>query len=106
MNRPLFAVGEIVVLQSVDCPHLNGERAVLRVIASGEIYTCPLSGRKVRRVSKGFGYLLEGCGVENMRGLVRQWTESALRKRHQPGEYSFDALKQVLAMPVSRGDFA
>jgi hypothetical protein len=106
MIAPKFAVGEVVILQSVERPDLNGERSVLRVIASGEIYDCPLSGRGVRRVSEGFGYLLSGCGAIEPGGTACQWRESAIRKRHQPGEHAFDSLMASLNAPVSRDELA
>lgn len=94
MSRPLFAVGEVVVLQSKNCPELNGEYEILGVISPGE--SALVDGVKKVNVN-GYGYDL---------GVYSYCHESALRKRHQPGEYSFDALKQVLALPVSRGEFA
>lgn len=99
MNRPLFAVGEIVALQSKALPGLNGEYEILGVISPGE--SALVDGVAKVNVS-GYGYDLGVVGL----GGHSYWHESALRKRHQPGEYSFDALKQILAMPVSRGDFA
>lgn len=100
MNRPLFAVGEIVVLQSKTFPELNGEYEVIFVAGPGEDVT--ICGGKTVNGSRTTGY---GLGVIAPNGKDF-WCESALRKRHQPSEYSFDGLKQILAMPVSRGDFA
>lgn len=100
MKGPLFAVGEIVVLQSKSAPEFNGEYQVLEVVGPGE--STVVDGVKKKNNLPKYVYGLGVVGPNNS-GF---WAESVLRKRHQPGEYSFDALKQVLAMPVSRGDFA
>lgn len=105
MSRPLFAVGEVVLLQSKDCPELNGEYDVLAALGTGEIFTCTVTGALIEKKSPGISYVLNDGQIDDD-GLCILWHESALRKRHQPGEYSFDGLKQILAMPVSRGDFA
>lgn len=100
MKMPLFVVGEVVVLQSKKSPELNGEHQVIEVVAPGE--TVVIDGINKKNNLPRHVYRL---GVIGPTG-TGFWYESALRKRHQPGEYSFDGLKQILAMPVSRGDFA
>lgn len=100
MSRPLFAVGEIVILHSKKAPEFNGEHQVLEVAEPGEVVT--VDGVNKKNASSKVCYRL---GVVGPTGSGF-WVESLLRKRHQPGEYSFDALKQILALPVSRGDFA
>lgn len=109
MSKPLFAVGEVVILQSKQFPGLNGECTVLAHVKKGDDFFDPVAKRMVRRVA-GPGYLLDVSGdnavLSDGSPGARLWAESALRKRHQPGEYSFDGLKQILALPVSRGDFA
>lgn len=100
MSRPLFAVGEIVILQSNSAPELNGEYKILRAIGPGEGALIDGSIKKNRSSRACYDIGVTGPSGHGF------WHESALRKRHQPGEYSFDALKQILAMPVSRGDFA
>lgn len=110
MSRPLFAVGEIVVLQSKTAPEFNGEYMVLAYVEPGKVYFDPVAKQRVMCACGGCGYILDcGSSVSLSDGAThgaRIWAESALRKRHQPGEYSFDGLKQILALPVSRGDFA
>lgn len=105
MTQPKFAVGEVVILQSIDFPHLNGEKTVLMIVSPGEVYACPLNGRFVRSVAASIGYILDG-GCVSERGSAMQWEESALRKRHQPGEHSWQDLKTILNLPVSRTELA
>lgn len=100
MSRPLFAVGEVVVLQSKSAPEFNGEYQVLEVVGPGE--STVVDGVKKKNNLPRHVY---GLGVVGPTGSGF-WPESVLRKRHQPGEYSFDALKQILALPVSREDLA
>ena len=100
MNRPLFEVGEVVVLQSKKVPEFNGEHQVLEVAGPGE--TVIVDGSHKKNNLPRHVYRLGVIGPTGS-GF---WSESLLRKRHQPGEYSFDVLKQILAMPVSRGDLA
>lgn len=100
MKRPLFAVGEVVMLQSKNCPELNGEHRVREVVGLGE--STVIDG--VKKINVGTRPVYD-LGVPGRAGH-NFWDESALRKRHQPGEYSFDGLKQMLELPVSRGGFA
>ncbi|MND20287.1 hypothetical protein D3C80_106140 [compost metagenome] len=82
--RPKFAIGEIVLLRSTGHPELNNEYCVKGVeegtykLPSGEFY-------------KGYAYWLDG--------LTDRWVEYVLRKKHIPGEMSFENLMQSLSSP-------
>lgn len=89
--RPKFEVGEVVLLRSKKCPQLNGEYTVeslehwnsVRNSMTGELY------------GAGFLYQLAGVKAPGADG----WLESSLRKKHQPGEMSFDSLMASLSSP-------
>jgi len=96
MDQPKFAIGEIVILQSKRFPELNGEYQVVDVVSPGESRL--VDGFSMVNDRGGFGYSL---GVRAA-GHSGWWCESALRKRHQPGEYSWQDLKTILRLPVAR----
>lgn len=100
MSQPKFAVGEVVILQSRSAPELNGEYPVLDVCLPND--SRPIAGVMKKNLNGQTGYLLEVVG-QNGTGW---WAESALRKRHQPGEYSWQDLKTRLVLPVSRDEVA
>lgn len=83
---PKFAVGEVVILQSEQKPEFNGECEVIKVLSYGEVH----GFQKVNAAA--FGYVLT---VND-----ELWSELALRKKHQPGELSFDKLMSSLSQPV------
>lgn len=98
VSRALFAVGEVVILQSRGFPELNGEYPVLDVLHPGQ----SRQSGGVLRINTGpkAGYDL---GITPP-GHSGWWIESALRKRHQPGEYSLEDLVTSLHLPVSRDE--
>ena len=100
MSQPKFAVGEVVILQSKTAPELNGEYQILRIVGHGEKVL--IDGVQRTTDSRQFGYGLGVIGPEG-HGF---WCESSLKKRHQPGEYTWEGLKTVLSMPVDRCDLA
>ncbi|MFP5419896.1 MAG: hypothetical protein ACLGID_00310 [Gammaproteobacteria bacterium] len=100
MDQPKFAIGEIVILQSKRFPELNGKYPVVDVLAPGE--STLVDGVLMVNSQSRFGYSL---GVRAV-GHSGWWCESALRKRHQPGEYSWQDLKTILHLPVSRTELA
>nr|WP_298117386.1 hypothetical protein [uncultured Pseudomonas sp.] len=104
-KRPLFAVGEVAILQSKSRPELNGERTVLLVVQHGESYICPVSGGCDMNASGALAYVLDD-GERGREGHCIQWAENALRKRHQPGEHNWQDLMTVLHLPVSRSQLA
>lgn len=99
--QPKFAVGEVVILRSIEFPELNGERTVLQVALPWRQYVCPRTGRVVRNAATSVAYVLD-VDAQDEDGYCMQWAESALRKRHTPGDYSFEDLKTVLHLPVTR----
>lgn len=101
MSQPRFSVGEVVLLCSTMWPELNGERTVLLVVPPGGVFRDPVAGCLARNDSGFLCYVLDdGQAAED--GGCLQWAERALRKRHQPGEYTWEGLKTVLHLPVSR----
>jgi hypothetical protein len=90
--NPLFSVGEVVILQSDAFPSLNCECTVLEIVPPGGYSLCGLLNTQ-----KKTGYKTE---VISPRGS-QWWAESALRKKHQPGEHSFTDLMASLKNPVS-----
>lgn len=85
---PKFSVGEVVILQSQHNPEANGEYTVLSF------------ERGIGRPSgvECYVYMLDGVLSWSKLG---SWAESALRKKHQPGEHSFTDLMASLKNPVS-----
>ncbi len=100
MSQPKFQVGEVVILQSRSAPELNDEYPVLDVCLPGESRSVDGAMKKNRTTHSV--YLLEVDGPHGS----KWWAESALRKRHQPGEYSWQDLKTRLVLPVSRDEVA
>lgn len=94
MNN-LFAIGELVILQSVSDPRNNGkEYTVQRVLTKGDEYNCRLSGKLLGRDKYAFAYILgELIGESNIYpGQEAPWAESALRKKYNPSEFRYNEL--------------
>lgn len=103
MSNPKFKVGEEVILQSHARPDLNGEYIVEAVVTEGDIVCCKIT-HNTGRIGQGYGYLyrLEGLIVANSKNdFFREgfWLESALRKKHQKGDMSFENLMETLKFP-------
>jgi len=88
MNK--FNLNERVLLQSKGQPELNGEYTVIEVKYS-PLCICETSKELLKNV-----YIYK---LDDVEGLTEYWAESALRKRHVPGEYSFDELMNNLKLP-------
>ena len=105
--KPKFEVGEVVLLRSESAPSLNGEYTVVMVIGPSAFFTDPYT------VASAFAndgddatssYILDDPSMRhepNECGDIWsfRWDESALRKKHQPGEMSFRDLMQSLKEP-------
>ncbi|MNQ14484.1 hypothetical protein D3C85_274360 [compost metagenome] len=99
MSRPLFEVGEVVLLRSKRMPHMDGEYSVIAILYDDDVYLCHLTGNISHgRTGGSHSYVLDDGEVvfENEKWICCFWTESALRKKHQPGEQSFRDLMQSL----------
>jgi len=100
--NPKYSVGERVILQSVSHPEYNGEYTVSKIIGDGQVYNCRLSGRGL--VSVDFGYFLDTPLKDKLEDFCVEvkWGESALRKRHEPSQMSFQSLIQSIKSPVKQ----
>lgn len=95
--RPKFELGEVVILVSVSLPERNGEYSVIGVYQPGrqDIEGKPYNISCV-------GYRLDGADETTpdlVHGGPTIFSESALRKKHTPGELSFDELMNTLSSP-------
>lgn len=99
--RPKFEVGEVVILQSKSQPESNGEYTVAVVLMEGMRVVCRLGSGVGMLGSDTASYLF----TEPVRDLAHPkgkevlWAESALRKKHLPGELSFTNLMASLSSP-------
>lgn len=105
--RPLFEEGEHVILCSKDRPELNGDAVVLEVESLED---------KVKRHTgaypelhwvggdPGYSYKLTIPNdlIEEYPKLEKRWSESALRKKHEPGE-DYDTIMDFIksSIPVA-----
>jgi hypothetical protein len=98
-STPKFAIGEVVIVQCVSFPKYNGEHTVREILQEGSIYfdriynkplrTVPLDGFRHR--ASPFGYIMEDI-LRDTDGYEVIYDESVLRKKHQPGELSWEEL--------------
>ena len=96
---PKFKVGEVVILQSTGYPELNGEYTVTRAIAKGEIFEDARTSIRISAEwqSSPWAYVLDMTHhKENENDFY--WAEVVLRKKHLPGELSFDTLMSSLKL--------
>lgn len=82
---PKFELNEVVVLQSIQHPELNGEYTILK-LKDGEYMNT-----QTNEFINSFVYDL---GIDH--GTGHWWFEEALRKRHQKGDMSFRELMSGL----------
>ena len=80
--RPKYELGEVVLLQSVNLPQYNGEHTVTSVVLDDDV---------------GFCYELDF--KHGLKEYTEHWEERALRKKHTPGEMTFDNLMASLSSP-------
>jgi len=89
--RPKFEVGEVVLLRSRSAPEKDGEYVVESCRELKQILD------SITKKKLGAGYLYKLQGVDH--SPADGWLESSLRKKHQPGEMSFDSLMASLSSP-------
>jgi hypothetical protein len=91
--KPLFEVGEEVILCSKKSPELNGNAVVIMVIRDKDIFRCPHCSKLCRaREWNDLGYYLDIKSSHVSFKCCTPWAESALRKKHKPSDSSFDEL--------------
>ena len=95
--RPKFEVGEIALLRSENFPECNGEYTISAIYNPGFAHESE-GGRKVIYRSPTYTYELN-CSVIQEGGLISKWQEKSLRKKHTPGEMTFDNLMASLSSP-------
>ena len=106
---PKFQVGEEVILQSKSHPEFNGEyRVVLVVHGVCEVGDPHYPVRYKWSSPPPTGYVLDDPSlfeVDSRHTGSIFWGESALRKKHTPGEMPFDDLMATIksGQPVKGG---
>ena len=89
MSRPLYSVGEEVLLCSKTYPELNGPAVVCEVVFK-------LIRGNIDGIMRPHGYFLNIAVPDG-----RKWCEEALRKKPDPGgEYSVEDIKRNIKVPV------
>lgn len=96
--KQLYEVGEVVILQCKSHPHYNGQHIIHKVLTFGGLHQCRLTGTLLEE-SDSLGYVLEDLLADEETSMEIFWCESALRKKHQPGEQSFKDLMTTLKSP-------
>jgi len=98
-STPKFAVGELVIVHCVNFPRHNGEHVVRDILEKGSIYFDRLANKNLRTVphdgyrfrASPFGYIMEDI-LPDTDGFEVIYDESCLKKKHQPGELSWEEL--------------
>lgn len=83
MNKNLFEVGEVVILQSVSQPECNGEYTVESIVPAKSLVACRLTGQIIRNASDQFAYYLDVSMMKSGENFEAIWQQSALRKKHK-----------------------
>lgn len=85
--KQYFEVGEEVILCSEDYPELNGDYVIFNIVHGDMAYKDPLVEEMLTSRGCGIAYLLDGLtDMEIGMETHIPWEQSALRKKHQPGE--------------------
>lgn len=93
--KPLFSVGEEVILKSIDRPECNGDAVVVGIEKGGTRIKCPHCNSIGNAKWEGYGYYLD---IKEPDNCCTSWCQSALRKKYDPG-MKFDELIQSLKSP-------
>lgn len=105
MSKPLFSVGESVILQSKNLPQYNGEYVVERILFFGDIFMCRATRTEWQWIPESFNtfsYILNESFLPSGRVHEAIWKQSSLRKKHQKGDMNFQELMQNLNNPVKQ----
>lgn len=82
MSRPLFAVGEEVILQSVNYPEANGDYVIIEAFYGQALDSV------TRELETAFFYMLDTDAYKK----GEWWHQESLRKKHKPTDESFDEM--------------
>jgi hypothetical protein len=102
MNKPYFSEGEQVILQSIEYPEYNGEYVIYKILQPEEGFDCRIN-KDFYLIADNLCYVLDTpLSDKGKHDDVTEilWRESALRKKHQPGELSFNSLMSSLKSPI------
>ena len=99
-----YSEGENVILQSTSHPEYNGEYTVSKVLQKGGVTICRITGLRHSHTGKfsNYGYLLDSPKLNKSSGVEAVWAETALRKKHEPSQMSFQSLIQSINSPVKQ----
>lgn len=103
MNRPLFSVGEKVILQSETYPWYNGVYVVEKLVKPGEriIDRIKEGVQTLSLEEDGICYILDEPLKNDYNGGETFWRQSALRKINKPSQFTFDQLISEIKCPRS-----
>lgn len=106
--KPLFSVGEEIIIQSKNYPEYNNKEDVVVEIIDTGIISFPstweelITGTLVIVVSR-YAYLLqnhtERRGNVSKEVKIRTWSERSLRKKHKPSGDSFESMMDKIKSP-------
>ena len=105
MSRPLFQVGEEVILQSKTHPQFNGEYVVEEIFKTGDTGICRVTGQHFIVDSSKyttFSHHLDKPLVLTGGNMEANVWESELKKKPKPSEDSFEELMTNLKRPEKR----
>lgn len=96
--NPKFKLGEPVILQSKDYPHYNGEYVIHAIVVGSELYFDRVLGKLVIDIFPPgeVAYTLCQAFPDPCNPIEIYWDESALRKKQDPSEFSFEELIKEL----------
>lgn len=102
--NPKYSEAESVILKSTSHPEFNGEYTVSKVLQKDEVTVCRITGLRHSHTGKlsNYGYLLDCPKLNKTSGVEAIWAESALRKKHEPSQMSFQSLIQSINSPVKQ----
>lgn len=97
--NPKFSIGEQVILQSLVQPESNGEYEIQSILFYNDTIDDRLDESYVLICAGDVGYLFTEPLKETGFSNEVIWAESALRKKHEPSQLSFNSLMDNLKLP-------
>lgn len=99
--KPLFSVGEKVLLQSPNLPEHSGEYIIEAILDTFEEFTCRFTGNKLW-TNEGVSYVLDVPLLDLIvcDGSEALWCGSSLRKIQEIGDMGYKELMTSLKNSV------